>query len=168
MNRGSNPCRGATVLRYQLPPPISLTAACAGKRVIPNISWIVASADLSGFGPGLAGVRVQPPGLICGSRNSCADSRVSPVDRLRLLTAPSRTPPRAAPARPKEMPGRRRRRSAQKSESPGVGLLRRKLSFACPRDASKSRTFPVPFRRVWSIASRTCSGVLSCSHGRCA
>jgi len=81
---------GAIVLRYRLPPPILLTAASARTRIIPNNSKVVAATDLSGFEPGLAGVRVQPPGCACGGRVSRADSRVSPVDRLRLLTVPSK------------------------------------------------------------------------------
>ena len=91
VNRGSNPCRGATTFLPQLRAAVLLTAAPARSVArIPNIPQVFASPRvLSGWKRGIAGVRAQPPGLRPNPTFSLANSPVSPVDRRRLLTAPS-------------------------------------------------------------------------------
>ena len=74
---------------YKLAVPSCLTAALCATSVIPNNSKVFAGADLSGWRGGFAGVRAQPPGFSPDPKFSLANSPVSPVDRLRLLTAPS-------------------------------------------------------------------------------
>src|ERR1035438_4366862 len=86
---GSNPFWGATCFGYQLAILFSLTAARCGAPVIPNNLKVFVGADLSGWRGGFAGVRAQPPGFSPDPKFSLANSPVSPVDRLRLLTAPS-------------------------------------------------------------------------------
>ena len=87
--RGSNPCRGAARFGYQLAVLFCLRAARCGTPVMPNNSKVFAGADLSGWKGGFVGVRAQPPGFTADPTFSLANSPVSPVDRLRLLTAPS-------------------------------------------------------------------------------
>ena len=96
VNRGSNPCRGAILSAYQLPTPIVLTAALYGTSDIPNNSKVFGAANLSGWRGGFVGVRAQPPGFRPDPKFSLANSPVSPVDRLRLLTAPSNVGSRVA------------------------------------------------------------------------
>ena len=81
--------RGAIYFGYQLAILFSLTPARCGAPVIPNSLKVFVGADLSGRKGGFAGVRAQPPGFNADPKFSLANSPVSPVDRLRLLTAPS-------------------------------------------------------------------------------
>src|SRR5208337_1491026 len=81
--------RGANHFGYKLASASCLTAALCGTSVIPNNSKVFAAADLSGWRGGFVGVRDQPPGFSPDPKFSLATSPVSPVDRLRLLTAPS-------------------------------------------------------------------------------
>ena len=85
---------------------------------IPNISKVVTDADISRCNSQLAGVRAQPPGLGWGARNSGAESQISPVDRLRLLTAPSKA---GGPRRTlqRQYP---RARSVRRRQSPNAGV----------------------------------------------
>jgi hypothetical protein len=89
--RGSNPCRGAKHFGYKLAFPSCLPAAIRGASVIPKNSKVFAGVALSSLKGGFAGLRAQPPGFSADPKFSLANSPVSPVDRLRLLTAPSNT-----------------------------------------------------------------------------
>ena len=80
---------GATRFGYKLALLSGLTAALCGTPVIPNNSKVFAAADLSGWRGGFVGVRDQPPGFNADPKFSLANSPVSPLDMLRLLTAPS-------------------------------------------------------------------------------
>jgi hypothetical protein len=94
----SNPHWGATLFGCKLAFPYCLTATPYGASVIPNNSKVFAGANLSGSKGGFAGVRAQPPGFNVAPEFSYANSPVSPVDRLRLLTAPSKSAPRTQPS----------------------------------------------------------------------
>jgi hypothetical protein len=63
-----------------------LTGALPGGASIPNISKAFVVADLSVWKRDYLGVRTQPPGFRPDPTFSLANSPVSPVDRLRLLT----------------------------------------------------------------------------------
>jgi hypothetical protein len=89
VNSSSNPSRRANCFGYKLAVPSCLTAALRATSVIPNNSKVFAGANLSGWRVGFAGVRAQPPGFRPDPKFSLANSPVSPLDRLRLLTAPS-------------------------------------------------------------------------------
>jgi len=88
---GSNPFSGAKRFGYKLALLSSLTAALRATSVIPNNSKVFAGANLSGWRCGFVGVRAQPPGFSPDPKYSLANSPVSPLDSLRLLTAPSNT-----------------------------------------------------------------------------
>jgi len=87
---------GAIHFGYKLAFQLCLTADPCGAPVIPNNSKVFVGADLSGWKRGFAGGRAQPPGFNADPKFSLANSPLSPVDRLRLLTAPSNVAARDA------------------------------------------------------------------------
>ena len=69
--------------------PVLLDSSPLRPPVIPKNSKVFARRDLSSWKGGFAGVRAQPPGFSPDPTFSLANSPVSPVDRMRLLTASS-------------------------------------------------------------------------------